>query len=145
MACSRTTVTVRETGEGTHRGSATARVNATDQTLAATGLDFNAMEDLPFTDVVATFTDADPHGSIGDFSALIDWGDGQASAGAIAALLGGGFQVFGTHTYANPGTLPVRVDIADIGGSTATANSTAQVAPHVNHAPRGDRRHLHTE
>ena len=72
-------------------GSATARVSATDQALAATGLDFDAMEDLPFTGVVATFTDADPNGSIGDFSAIIDWGDGQTSAGVIAALVGGGF------------------------------------------------------
>ena len=130
-----TTVTVRETGEGTHVGSATARVSATDPALTATGLVFDAMEDSPFTGVVATFTDADPNGSIGDFSATIDWGDGQTSAGAIAALVGGGFTVIGTHTYANPGTLPVRVDIADISGSTATANSTAQVAPHVNQSP----------
>ena len=130
-----TTVTVRETGEGTHVGSAVARVSATDQALAAAGLAFDAVEDLPFSGVVATFTDADPNGSIGDFSARIDWGDGQISFGAIAALSGGGFHVIGAHTYANPGTLPVQVDIADIGGSTATAHSTAQVAPHVNQSP----------
>jgi VCBS repeat-containing protein len=130
-----TTVTVRETGEGTHRGSATARVSATDQAMAAAGLVFDAMANLPFAGVVATFTDADPNGSISDFSSLIHWGDGQTSAGAIAFLVGGGFTVLGTHLYANPGALPVRVDISDIGGSSAIANSTARVAVHINIAP----------
>jgi Bacterial Ig domain/FG-GAP-like repeat/PKD domain/RTX calcium-binding nonapeptide repeat (4 copies)/Beta-propeller repeat len=130
-----TTVTVLETGEGTHRGSAMARVSGTDQPLTATGLVFSAMEDLPFTGVVATFTDANPNGSRGDFRAVINWGDGQTSPGVIAVSVGGGFSVIGTHTYTNPGTLPVRVDIVDIGGSSATATSTAQVAPRVNQAP----------
>ena len=93
------------------------------------------MEDLPFTGIVATFTDADSNGSTSDFSAIIDWGDGQTSSGVIGLLVGGGFSVIGTHIYANPGTLPVRVDITDIGGSSATANSTAHVAQRVNQAP----------
>ena len=130
-----TKVTVVETGGGTHAASATARVNSADQALTAGGLVFTAMAGVPFTGAVATFTDADPNASLGDFNALIHWGDGQTSVGTIIALLTGGFSITGTHLFAQPGNLAVRVDIADIGGSSAIANSTAQVARHVNQAP----------
>ena len=130
-----TTVTVRETGEGTHVGNATARVSTTDQPLTATGVTLSATEDLPFTGVVATFTDADPNGSASDFGALVDWGDGKTSTGVIATNAGGGFTIIGTHSYANPGFFPVVVNIRDIGGSSATANSSAQVAQHINQSP----------
>lgn len=62
-------------------------------------------------------------------------GDGSASTGIIAHESGGGFNVFGTHVYANPGAFTVLVTINDIGGSSASANSTAQVALHVNQPP----------
>ncbi len=131
-----TSVSVRETGAGTHHASATARVNAIDQALSVAGLTFAAIEDLPFIGIVATFTDADSNGSTSDFSALIHWGDGSVSTGIIADKSGGGFNVFGTHVYANPGAFTVIVTINDFGGSSAlAANSTAQVALHVNRPP----------
>jgi VCBS repeat-containing protein len=130
-----TKVTVRETGRGTHQGSASARVSVADQTLTATGLTFDATEDLPFTGSVATFTDADAGGSTGDFSALIQWGDGFTSMGSIAVKAGGGFSVQGSHIYATPGTFTVLVTISDIGGSSAVATSSARVAQHINRPP----------
>jgi VCBS repeat-containing protein len=130
-----TTVSVRETGFGTHRDSATARVSITDQALTATGLAFQAIEDLPFTGVVATFTDSNTLGSKGDFSALINWGDGSTSTGTIAVKDGGGFSVYGNHTYVTPGAYAVLTTINDIDGSSASATSTAQVALDVNRPP----------
>ncbi len=93
-----------------------------DAPLAAIALPINPVENTPFTAVVATFTDANPGSSVGDFSATIDWGDGSpTSAGVVAARPGGGFQVTGSHTYGGPATFTVQVTIRDAGGSTTVA------------------------
>ena len=44
------------------------------------------------------------------------------------AISGGTFTVSGSHTYLEEGSYPVSVSIQDVGGSTASAESTAQVA-----------------
>jgi hypothetical protein len=41
---------------------------------------------VPFTGVVATFSDADPNGNARDYTATINWGDGHFSNGTIAAI-----------------------------------------------------------
>jgi len=76
---------------------------------------------------VATFTDADPRGTAGDFTARINWGDGQASTGVITALGAGKYRVSGTHTYATPGSYPLSVRVLDKGGSRLVANTTARI------------------
>ena len=80
--------------------------------------------------VVASFTDSLPGSFAGQFTAVIDWGDNQASAGTISAD-GAGFDVTGTHTYiqAGTGTYSITVMILDAAtGATVNASSTAQVA-----------------
>ena len=49
---------------------------------------------------VAGFTDQDPAGALSDYSALIDWGDGQLSQGVVVSQVGGLYTVLGQHTYA---------------------------------------------
>jgi PKD repeat protein len=82
----------------------------------------------PFADHVAAFTDADPNGTVTDYSAKINWGDGTTSVGVVASTtLGattGPFGVTGTHTYAKAGTYKFSVTVADFGGSTLTVSST---------------------
>ena len=39
-------------------------------------------EGQPFTAVVSTFTDSDPQGTVSDYIAVIDWGDGNGAATA---------------------------------------------------------------
>ena len=56
---------------------------------------------LAFTATVATFTDDNPFGEAGDFTATINWGDGQTSTGSIRVNPLGGFEVTGSHTYAS--------------------------------------------
>jgi uncharacterized protein (TIGR03118 family) len=63
--------------------------------------------------VVATFTDADPALKASAFSATIDWGDGQTSAGKVVAVKGGGFRVLGSHKYAASGAFAVQVAIRE--------------------------------
>ena len=76
---------------------------------------------------VATFTDANPNATVGDFTATINWGDGTSTAGTIVAQ-SGGFAVDGTHTYADEGKYKLTTTIKDVGGSTTSATSTATVA-----------------
>jgi hypothetical protein len=104
-------------------GSATVA----DAPLAATGTSFTALRKAPFTQTVATFTDANPGGKVAEFRATIAWGDGQTSAGTITAQPSGGFTVAGSHAYDRKGSFAVAVHVADVGGATANAVGTAQV------------------
>jgi carbonic anhydrase/acetyltransferase-like protein (isoleucine patch superfamily) len=131
------TVSIVDGRGGTASASSLARVRATGVAPSAFPADFTAIEDSPFTGVVATFTDADLGGGPRDFRASIDWGDGATTSGLVTGDAAGGFAVAGTHTYTLPGQYAVEVSIADIGGSTAAVVSTGTVTP-VNDAPRFD-------
>ncbi len=99
-----------------------------DAPLTATAMTINAVEGQTFSGAVATFSDANPAAVAGDFTATIDWGDGNQSAGAVATAGDGTFTVSGSHLYAEEAShLTVDVAIADTGGSTATTHSTAEV------------------
>jgi hypothetical protein len=83
--------------------------------------------------VVATFTDANPNALASDFKATIDWGDGSPPTQGTIASLSGGFEVLGTHEYADArvnggsNTFPVTVTIHDAGGSVARVVSGAVI------------------
>jgi len=97
--------------------------------ITATGTTFSATEGQSFTTTVATFTDPDTNATAAEYSALINWGDSNSSAGTISGG-SGNFSVSGTHIYAEEGTYHVTVTITDTDNpsNTATANSTANVA-----------------
>jgi streptogramin lyase len=122
-------VTIKDEGGSMVMVAGTATV--ADAALTATGLNVQATETIAFTSVVATFTDANPNGTLSDFRAQIMWGDGTSSAGTIGSLGSAHFNVTGSHTYDEARTFSIRVDISDIGGSMATAVSTAVVAVRV--------------
>jgi hypothetical protein len=100
-----------------------------DAPLTATAANVSAVEGQPFQGLVATFTDADPNGQLGDYSATINWGDGVTSAGVITAdpTIPGQFDVSGGHTYADEKSLAVTVTISDLGSSSATTPSPVQL------------------
>lgn len=87
-------------------------------------------KDIPLNNIViATFTDDDPAGEASDFTALIDWGDGQTSPGQIAALAGGGFEVRGSHTYLQSASnLTFKVQVNDVGGAFDSRTALINVA-----------------
>jgi hypothetical protein len=127
-------VTVADRGGSTVTAQALATV--ADAPLTATGAAVQASVSQPFTGVVASFTDAGPVPTAG-YAATIFWGDGTTSGGIIQAA-STGFIVTGNHTYAVPGTFPLRVAVSDPGGATATAATTATVtapAPQTNAMP----------
>ncbi len=102
--------------------------NVADAPLSATGVPVSATAGVQLSATVATFTDANPAGTASDYTAIISWGDGTTSTGTIDSAAGGGFTVTGSHTYASGGAYQISVAIKDVGGATATATSTANVA-----------------
>ncbi|OYV87471.1 MAG: hypothetical protein B7Z73_10035, partial [Planctomycetia bacterium 21-64-5] len=109
-------------------GSATHNAIVDDAPLTAgAAASFTAVEGALFIGQVGTFTDGNSLAVAGDFTATIEWGDGNSSTGAVTAA-GNGFAVNATHKYAEEGTQSVTVTIADKEGSKATDAATAVVA-----------------
>jgi uncharacterized protein (TIGR03118 family) len=82
------------------------------------------VEGQSFTAVVATFTDTDGNTDPTRYAAQITWGDGHVSKGTVAAAPGGGFDVMGTNTYAQPGPVRLTVQVGDRDGDRASASTT---------------------
>jgi hypothetical protein len=103
--------------------SATTRSVATvaDAQLSATCA-AAASSSTSFSGAVAGLTDADPNGTVSDYTATIDWCDISTSSGAVSGPNGGPFTVSGSHSYATTGTFTITVSIADVGGSTASTS-----------------------
>ena len=100
-----------------------------DAALSAEGEAISPVEGAPFTLRVATFTDQNTNATVSEFTATINWGDeSENTLAVISSNDSGGFDVTGSHTYAEHGTYAVSVKIIDQGGSTAAAGSTANVS-----------------
>lgn len=97
--------------------------------LSATGRIITATAGAPFSKAVAAFANADLFGSAASYTATITWGDGTASAGTITPDGSGVFLVTGNHTYADPGSYAVSVEVRHVLGytTTAVAGETATV------------------
>ena len=76
---------------------------------------------------VATFYDPDTNQGPGDYSATINWGDGQSSAGTLSGAAGE-YTVSGDHVYLHPGSFTVGVSVTDPAGATVSSTATASVA-----------------
>jgi hypothetical protein len=98
--------------------------------LAPHGTSFTANSHQVFTGTVATFDDTGfPGNMASDFTASIDWGDGQTTTGSVSGGSGSAFTVTGSHVYAAAGQDTVKVTLADDAPGTAkvTATTTATV------------------
>lgn len=99
----------------------------TDTTPAAT---INGIEgQANGSQVVATFSDANPNATAADFPiASVDWGDGQSSTGQVQPMVtagaGAAFRVVASHSYAEEGTFTVRVQVTDVGGQVVRTQNT---------------------
>jgi len=100
--------------------------------LQVSAVPIHAVEGASFSGGVASFTDTDGD-PIGNYSATINWGDGGTSPGTISANTDGGFNVTGTHTFAEAGFYPIKTTVSDSDGSTASASTTV-----VDTGPAGD-------
>jgi hypothetical protein len=120
-------VTVSVTAKGSAPGVGNGTAFVADAPIAATGYNLTCKGTI-FSDTVATFTDADPFGVAGDYTAGIVWGDGKSSNGTVVKF-GSGWKVTGAHSYLKRGRYTVTVHIKDEGGSTANATTNINVGP----------------
>ncbi|MHB8861524.1 MAG: putative Ig domain-containing protein [Pirellulaceae bacterium] len=95
--------------------------NVAPSVLTATDLTGAAGAPLDFT---ATFSDP---GVVDSHTALIHWGDGTTSAGAVTESNGQG-RVSAGHTYTLAGTYSVRVEVTDDAGDSSDRLATAIIA-----------------
>jgi hypothetical protein len=117
------TVTISEDGTSTLSAMGTSSAAVQDAPLTITSLKPpSAAINVPFSGIVATFTDANPSGAVSDFSAVINWGDGSASNGSIT-LSNGVFSVTGSHTYIGNASVPFAVTVNDVGGASASSST----------------------
>jgi len=112
------TVEVSVSDDGGSTASGTAGVSVADASLtpvcAAAPVSPQA-----FSGPTATFTDADVNGTLTDYTASIDWGDGVTTSGVVSGA--GTYTVTGSHTYLSTGPFTIKTKIDDVGGSTTTA------------------------
>lgn len=100
-------------------------INVADAALTGTPTPIVFTLASAFSGPVATFHDANTAAPASDFTATINWGDGNTTPGVITSNGSGNFTVSGTHQYATNGPFTVTVTINDVGGSTTTVTSTA--------------------
>lgn len=126
------TVTVVDADTPTVKAAVHSTANVADAALHAKGAATTTASDgTPIllgpapsvSGTIATFTDDDPLGTLSDYTATIDWGDGATSAGTVSATAAG-FAVSGSHVYARSGLYPVHTTVVDAGGSRSTSLTT---------------------
>jgi hypothetical protein len=127
--------TIRDAGGAGTTVTSTARV-ADILAFAAGPLPISAGAGVRTgTQVLATFTDASPAGRMSAYTALIDWGDGITTMGLVTANPGGGFDVSGSHAFAQTGAYAVSITIERSGVQPLTGTALASVADAPTTAP----------
>jgi hypothetical protein len=83
-----------------------------------------------FTGVVATFSDDAHNANASEFTATINWGDGDTTNGLVQSDGKGGFSVTGTNTFTTARVVPISVHIADFeGAADLDVANVIQVTP----------------
>ncbi len=108
---------------------ASSQVNLYDPVLIDPGTAIRAASGSSFQGKVASFSTTDLHATSTDFTAVVDWGDGQSSNGVVVPTGSGRFQVTADHTYAGTGTYSVTTTIRDDEGQSVADTTTASVSP----------------
>ncbi len=119
-------------GELTSSQTFAIAVTQADVSISGEGASIVGHELVPLADVlVATFHLSGGSPPPGDFTAMIDWGDGQTSSGTVSAA-GDAYQVTGSHTYAGSGSFTVKTTVVD-GGLSAIVNGSAAISARTPH------------
>src|SRR6185312_7319833 len=121
-------ITVAITDRGGASTAVQSAADVSDAPLTAAGLALAADSGAALIATVATFTDANPASSSGDFTATIQWGDGRTTPGSVTADPRGGFLVSGSHLYSVAGSYTIRTSILDRDGALVIANGSIAIA-----------------
>jgi len=120
------TVTISDVDNPTNTATAQPTANVADAPLTATCSAPGAAPN-PIGGSMAHLVDADPNGTVSDYTATIDWGDSTSSAGTVTGPDGGPFDVSGVHNYAATGPYTITVHVADVGGSVTSTTCTVLI------------------
>jgi hypothetical protein len=118
-------VTITHTSDS-RTGTFDVGVNVTTITLTSQAIS-GASEGSTFTGTVATFRDTNSGTTPADYSATVDWGDGNQTPGVITENSGGTFSVLATNVFAMAGNLDAVVTVADLSGASATCTDAPDV------------------
>jgi hypothetical protein len=118
-------VTITDVGGATAAANSTAKV--ADAALTGSRTTIHPVHKQPFSGTVATFTDANPFATVGDFTVIINWGDGTTTTGTVVRNPDGTFSVQGSHTYQKQGAFTMTVTITDADGSRLTLKGKVKV------------------
>ncbi|HEV3345215.1 MAG TPA: right-handed parallel beta-helix repeat-containing protein, partial [Pirellulales bacterium] len=119
---------VDEIDKNAANNSSSASITVVARALSATGLSVTATEGRQFSGVVATFTDSDAQDLAGDFSATVNWGDGNTSTGSIGLGTDNIYTVSASHTYAEDGAKAAMITIAHDSSTTVTTTASLTVS-----------------
>ena len=126
------TLTVADVAGSSATTTGSLTVKDAPLSLVSTPASISATEGTPISgQQVLVFQDANTAGTVSDFTASINWGDGTPpSTGTVTSLGGGEFSVTGSHTYATAVGSPfvVTTSVLDKGGSTVSGTTSAIVA-----------------
>ena len=114
----------------------TSTVNVTNSSLQQiTAAPIAAVVGVPFTGTVASFTDPNPSDTASQFTATINWGNGDSTAGTVTSVGSGAFVVTGVdpvsgkgYAYPEEGTYNVSISVTGPHGSQFTAFTIATVS-----------------
>jgi hypothetical protein len=116
LGAGRHTITASYTGTpdgvgttGWAASSASTTLNIAQFVLTGSAVNFGATAGAPFIGTIATLANPIPFGSTAQYDAVIDWGDGTGSVGIITSA--DTLIVSGSHTYADPGSYALSVEI----------------------------------
>jgi len=94
--------------------------------LTITSLSVTPAASAPTARLSAQFTDADPLGTVSNYTVHIAWGDGKVTSGTVTAA-GSGFAVAASHRYSRTGKRTVTITIDDSGGATVSGSVSITV------------------
>jgi hypothetical protein len=118
-------VSVKDSGSLSATGNGAATVS--DAALKLTHFVAGGARDR-YAALGATFTDADPNGQVSDYTATVNWGDGNTSTVKVYTNpFGKGFVLAGLHQYASKGTYSVTLTVSDAGGSQVSKTVSVTV------------------
>jgi virginiamycin B lyase len=109
------TVTITDIRNTTRTATTSANLTVSAPQATGTGVTLTTTAAQLFTGTVASFTGVALN-SLSQYSATIDWGDGQVSNGTIAANGTGGIDVSGSNRYAASGSYTVTVNLSPYPG-----------------------------
>jgi hypothetical protein len=118
---------------GSHNYTAVGSYNVTTSVSGSDGTTYNNDPPFQFGATLFHFTDANSNATASDYVATVNWGDGTSNSSndgtgtvTVVADSKGGFDVIGSHTYAqqiNDATFSVQISEAGGPGTSASTNS----------------------